>query len=370
MNIYSINNNSFKGYDARPLKGFLMNSNAYGIANEMKAIGDKEGFKIYSVVKDAICKEGVQEVGTKISDIWAQDIWTILKSNILCEMNNNATKQIKNFFNLQENTAQEKMRVNRDYFENHISGGNIFIVKGQNGDELLVGENELKKFSLSEMQELYNIDKITVLPQMDFHLDLFIRPLDNKKILLTDDKLSLEILKKGYNKFLEFVSNLPQKERKDYLVQDRSFQNLIRDFEYFQKGNINNAKTEDVEKVLKEKGFEVIKVPGRIYETGDYHKADFLYHFCNYMNANVIKNKDGKLVYITNKSSVDDMLKLTPELAEKIGFSFENEFINSISDYVDKDHVYFINGEKDFIKEKLLHGYGGGIHCVCTEVPK
>ena len=88
------------------------------------------------------------------------------------------------------------------------------------------------------------------------------------------------------------------------------------------------------------------------------------------MNANVIKNRDGKLVYITNKSSVDDMLKLTPEISEKIGFSFEDEFIKSISDYVDREHIYFINGEKDFVKDRLLYDFGGGIHCLCTEIPE
>lgn len=370
MRIQKIDTNNFKGYDVRPLKGFLMSSNPYSIANEMKAVADKEGFKMYSVVKGAICREGVHPTETSISDIWAQDIWTVLKDNLLCDTNNRAAGYIKSFFRLKDNAVQETRRANNnDLKECHIPGGNVFIVKGSEEDELLIGEDVLKDFDISEIKKMYNIDEITILPQMDFHLDLFIRPLDNKKILLTDDNLSLEVLKKGYSKFLNFTSSLSEEEKKKYYIQNLCFQNLIRDCEFFQKENCN-AKSEDVEKILTEKGFEVIKVPGRIYETGDYHKADFLYHLCNYMNANVIKNPEGKLVYITNKSSIDDMLKLTPEISKKIGFSFEDEFIKSISDYVDKEHVYFINGDKDFIKEKMLYGYGGGIHCVCTEIPE
>ena len=49
MKTHSIDQNSFKGYDARPLKGFIMNSNNGGIASEMLNIGKKEGFKIFSV---------------------------------------------------------------------------------------------------------------------------------------------------------------------------------------------------------------------------------------------------------------------------------------------------------------------------------
>ena len=60
-------------------------------------------------------------------------------------------------------------------------------------------------------------------------------------------------------------------------------------------------------------------------------------------------------------------LKLDDKEAGEI---FDKAFDESFSDYVDKEHVYFINGDKDFVKEKMLYGYGGGIHCVCTEIPE
>ena len=40
-------NLSFKGYDARPLKGFIMMTNYGGIANEMANIGTKESFDVF-----------------------------------------------------------------------------------------------------------------------------------------------------------------------------------------------------------------------------------------------------------------------------------------------------------------------------------
>ena len=368
MKVQRIDSNNFKGYDVRPLKGFLMNSNPYGIANEMKAIADREGFKLYSVVERGVSNKCVRPTEKSLLDAWAQDIWTILKDNILNKKNDKKTEYIKDFFGLKNNFVQHKLR--DSISENkHISGGNLFIVNGVKGDEVLVGQGSLKDFSVSTIKEMYNVEKVTILPQMDFHLDLFIRPLDKQRILLADDKLVLKALKKGYDKFLYFMSTLSNSEREQYLLQGVAFQNLIRECEVSQNSNCN-AKSDEVESILKRRGFEVIKVPGRIYDTSGYCGAGFLYHTCNYMNANVIKNPEGKLVYITNKSFIDDRLRLTPELSKKIGFSFENEFVKSISEYVDREHIYFINGEKDFVKNQMLYSYGGGIHCLCTEIPE
>lgn len=369
MKIQFTNSNSFKGYDVRPLRGFLMSSNPYSIANEMKSIGEKEGFKIYSVIKGAICTEGIQKSDCNTFNIWAQDNWTILKGNILSKKRDRSTEHVKEFFHLNDNELQKKLSSeNEKLLNKHISGGNIFIVKGSEDDEILVGKDELANLTISEIKEMYGVNKVIVLPQMDFHLDLFIRPLDNKKILLADDNLTLDVIKKGYEKFLKFYSGVSPKERKKYQVQDIAFRNMIRDCEFNQAKN-GMAKSEEIEKILKNEGYDVIKVPGRIYDTRHYKNETYLNHLCNYMNANVIRNSDGKLVYITNKSSVDEDLELKPELSEKIDFSFENEFVKSISKYIDKEHIYFINGDADFAKNDMLYTLGGGIHCVCSEIP-
>ena len=75
------------------------------------------------------------------------------------------------------------------------------------------------------------------------------------------------------------------------------------------------------------------------------------------------------MVYITNKSNIDEMLGLTPEISKIIDFSFEDEFIKSIAPYVKKEKVYFIEGEGNYVANEMLQAYQGGIHCACSEIP-
>ena len=371
MKINSVNNTSFKGYDVRPLKGFLMNANPYGIAREMQAIGKKEGFKVYSLIKGVVCTEGIQKIQNHAFDIWAQDLWTIVKNSLLSLKANKASELIKQKFNLQHNIVQEELTQLKDIKSKnkHIAGGNIFIVKGDNGDEVLVGKDELKKFDISEIMKMYSVDKVTVVPQMDFHLDMFIRPLDNKRILLADDNLTLQSLQKGKASLEKYISSLAPEKRKCYLEQLQMFDRIIKMFGSDIKRN-KYAQKDDVEKVLKASGFELINVPGRLYESYMHRGEPSLVSISNYMNANVLKNKQGELVYITNKSMMDDELKITPELAKKIGYSIEDDFVQSLSQYIDKEHVYFIEGKNNFVKREMLMINGGGIHCICTEIPE
>ena len=98
-------------------------------------------------------------------------------------------------------------------------------------------------------------------------------------------------------------------------------------------------------------------------------KEIFLTHDCNYMNANVLINKDKELVYITNKSNFDKEIGLTPDLIRKTGFSFENEFIKTLAPYIKPDKIYFIDGEDNYVSKSMLKDSQGGIHCICAEVP-
>ena len=56
--------------------------------------------------------------------------------------------------------------------------------------------------------------------------------------------------------------------------------------------------------------------------------------------------------------------------------SFEKEFKNAISPYVKSENVYFVEGqpqEKNGLSSHipyLLEKLGGGIHCLCAEIPK
>lgn len=413
MKTQRINTNTFKGYDARPLKGFLMNSNNGNIATEMLQIGKKEGFKIFTVTK-ASCKEGLISSNQEVRGIWAQDYWTLLKDSVLFKKFTEETQNILSKFKLPYNNVQKELRespeclnlINEIYNKEseiinksnspscnfqelikdtkelkemnaklqetladiHIPGGNVFIVKNDSGNELLVGETELGYLTIDEIMDLYSVDKVTVLPQMDYHLDLFIRPLDKKRILLADDKKSLDVLKTAIQRLKKHIETL--KENKYSFI---AWHNDLIDFYNDFKKNIEsntNPSADNIEKILQKSGYEVIRVPGRIYDTAyePTTKEICLRHFCNYLNANVLINDNGELVYITNKSNLDDDLDLHP--ANITNISFEEEFIKSISPYVKKEHIYFIEGDDSYLPEEMLWLLRGGIHCACSEIPK
>lgn len=410
MNIHPISNNTFKGYDARPLKGFLMSSNCFGIADEMYKIGQKEKFRIYSPFGGLFenkCDEIVPPYSTNGS-LWAQDYWTIVKDKLLTFKTTEPASSILKFFGLKYDITEQSTRetprfkqLNQDLFglfadiarrepedvktafvlgkdelnkllqKAHIPGGNIFIVKDLREEIAFVGENELAKYDTEDIQAMYKVKNVIALPQMDYHLDLFIRPLDNKRVLVADDKMSVDILYRGLNKFKEnLLDTLPADEAEKYQPIYDNMHKFIKLFETSIRIN-NRAQADDVAEILENNGFEAIRVPGRIYETEPNSEGDnFLKQYCNFINANALINKFGELVYITNKSNIDERMGLTPEITEKIGFSFEKAFADSISKYINPEHLYFIDGDKHFVSGIMLTEYQGGIHCVCSEIPE
>lgn len=364
MRINSIQSNSFKGYDARPLKGFFMGSNTYGIADEMKRIGDKEGFKIYAKIRNSrgsFCNSTIPRLSPfgSTKDLWAQDIITFGRDRLLSYANFNETTSICNFFHVKRVLAPR-----------HISGGNFFIVDNEGNEELFIGKNELAKTTPQDLKELYGVSKIHILPQMDYHLDLFIRPLNKKRILVADDELSLKILENGFQQFKEFIKH--KKLEKNLTAQSimHKFEDLILGFRFDSSIN-NNPKASEIVKIIKLAGFDPIPVPGRIYTTNP-QKDDnaLLSHDCNYMNANVLTNKNGDLVYITNKSNIDKVLGLETDFTKDFDFRFEKEFVKSISPYIKPEKVYFIDGEDNYISKIMLKEMMGGIHCTCSEIPE
>lgn len=405
---------SFRGYDARKLKGFLMSYNCYGIADEMMKIGEKEGFKIFMptiVNGKPVCKKYSPFALADSKNLWSQDLWTILKGKLLAFEYSKTTQAIKEFFNLQydfteqvahstekiksvnqnlwdlfaeaqqpaeqrarglDETVNEievkKAELHRLQDDAHIKGGNVFIVKGDNGDELFIGEEELKKYDILDMQAMYNVEKVIVLPQMDFHLDLFIRPLDKKRVLIADDNMTLKVLNEGLERLNGYINSLPNNKQGKYKKIFIEMSAMIKEFEEEVQCNLL-PQTDEVAKILEDNGYETIRVPGRFYETweGDDDET-CLKHYCNYLNANVLKNRRGNLVYITNKSNIDKMLGLSSQLSKKIGFSFEQAFRDAISPYVKNSKIYFVKGHNNYVANEMLTEYQGGIHCASSEI--
>ena len=363
MNIQSINQNNFKGYDARPLKGLFMGTNYRGLADEMAKIGEKENFKIYSRLMKRtgdICDEykGNNDDIIRPLGVWAQDLWTFTSKNLFTSRAE-FVSPILNFFKIGAPLGGK----------NHIPGGNLFFVNKDGKDSLFIGEDVLKKNQMSDLKKFYHTDQIVVLPQMDFHLDLFIRPLDKKRVLVADDELSLSLLEQGLKDLKLYIeeNRLQTNAKINYLVN-----NFHDQINKFKKNILQNdlPKADKIIKILEYSGFEPIRIPGRIYKTTVINKTKtFLTHDCNYMNAVSLINKDGDLVYITNKSNFDKEIGLNSDLINGFEFSFEKEFIKSLSPYVKPNKIYFVDGKNNFISEKLLKDSQGGIHCVCAEIP-
>ena len=380
------NNTSFRGYDARPLKGFLMSENFHGITDDMVQIAKKEGFKIYSLTKRNgrnICVEGSQPICWMSFNTWAQDYWTFVNGKLLSSSMKPISDAIKEFFGINNSTLKSAIN------DKHISGGNLFIVKNGDKDEVFVGADDViskqaevfsslsftDRNTIDEIKAKYGVEKVVVIPQIDYHLDLFIRPLDDKRVLLTDDNLSMAVIKDMREKLVDYISN---KTTEENLEEYKNALSKIDEFLVEHDLNIKEQEkciadkvtSDDVEKVLKENGYDVIRVPGALY---NYKKVrNFLtkQYLFNFMNANVLKNEQGEIVYITNKSNLDEDFGLTPDVKEVSGGGVEDSFIKAISLYVKPEHHYFVSGKDNAVAKQMLPKLLGGIHCACTEIPE
>lgn len=397
----------FKGYDARPLKALYLSSPKKELGLELERIGKKAGFDVFIPSGRTLLK--ASEAKYAYADLsnspWAQDIATISpKKKII-------TNEYYDDF---ADNLSRKLGLYKDFDREIPQGGNMYYIKDTDGkDILLAGQDAQKSINkLEGAKSVLGVDKIEYIPQMDYHIDLFVRPLDNKRILLTDDSLTI----KAFNKGIKSIQKLLKKEPKktELLVVK---ENLDKELNKFKKSVLNNvqAPREDVKDILENKGFQVIGVPGRIYQTfpepedieiaEEYiseasnkksKKLAFLplfpeellsfypcaakeksikseeqqlTHSLNFMNAIITKNKKGEMVYISNKSDFDKRIGLTPEIIKESGFSFEKEFVNSLKPYIKEENIYFVEGKNGEIQDSL-ENLAGGIHCLTTEIPE
>lgn len=112
---------------------------------------------------------------------------------------------------------------------------------------------------------MFQTDKIHVIPQADYHLDLFIRPLKDKKVLIADDEMMSQILDDGFNKITEMILSKPQNEREKYrdvYVKVGTYAQTFK--EIINKNPLPNMN--NIEETLIKSGYEPIRVPGRIFE--------------------------------------------------------------------------------------------------------
>lgn len=213
----------------------------------------------------------------------------------------------------------------------YIEGGNCFLGKKQNGENFaLVGKNALKSTTKEELADILEVNKknLHVISQPDFHIDLGIRPLVYPYVLVGDSKLTIDLAMK--NKF--------DKSQVDFL-KNANKERVLKEFQG------KYVSPDKLVQELRNSGFTVIKVPGLINDDR-----------MNFMNAVVHQEKNGDLIYITNKTHV----------GEHLGFNFENIFEKYLKYKIPAiKEVHFIDGD-GFI-EGGLSCKGGGIHCLSTE---
>lgn len=376
-------NISFKGYDARRLQGFAMSTNFKNIASEMIKIGKKEGFDLffYSDEEKILSKKDAIEESYFFKNAWIQDYISIINKKLIYDKPEIANA-FSSFFGVKEHHFQQLFRkkvIDKKHQKDaaaltstHVPGGNFFIAKNKNGTEkVLIGRNNLNKHYPIFLNRLFDDKEIVTLPQMDYHLDLFIRPLNNGIVLVADDKLTINAISASIQKIESTLSKLSifsfiQKTKLSSSLE--KFKKLKSCFAKEIEGNYNELKTRTVEVKLKDAGYTPIRVPGRLYKV-DKNDAS-LSNKINFINANAFINPNDELVYITNASNIEKYLGISEKMKKELEISFEENFTKFLEPFVKKEHIYYIKGENEVISDIILPELRGGIHCLCCELPQ
>lgn len=368
MQTGKINSTTFTGYGPMRLRAICLTRPLANVSMELAEIGKKANFDVFVGSRDRLLRPCDLKNWESLRDSnpWAQDVSVVTPDNRVTAGTCNvrlAKLMAEKFFG-----GSDKLELGLD----PPMGGNLFFVKDLKGKmELLAGANCAQKDNI-DLKRFYGVDKVHYIPQMDFHLDVFMRPLDNGRVLVADDDLTSNVLSLGMEKIegllsrknVGFFKKIKLKEIKENL------NNKISKFASARADNPYKSNTKDICDTLQNLGYKPIRVPGRLYNVGKSpYGFDALLHDVNYMNAIVPVGKDGQMHYITNKSLIDEEIKLTPELSQELDYSFEKEFLKSIEGLFLKDNIYFMRGNNDIIPN-ILKSSRGGIHCLASEVPE
>ncbi len=221
-----------------------------------------------------------------------------------------------------------------------LVGGNTFIGKFPNGQKWLLTGEESKGVDIEKISKTYKVkpENIHFIPQQNYHLDMFLRPVGYPYILVNDPKL-----------VIKNVEKLDGTEE-----EKEAFKKEIEEYYNFQK-LCDYATCDETVKTLETLGFKPIRI------AGDYGP------FANFMNSIVNQRKDGTLSFITNSTKCDNKLYSS---IEKV---FEEDLRKNVPNM---ENVYFISGrnefwtpDRNFIMGTLEYG-GGGIHCMSLEEPE
>ena len=362
MNVSTV---SFKGYDARPLKRLVCRDAVIGepfyqAVNQVARIGTQNDFDVFVqtpeqlVNKDYNALKSEKKFPNALYFPWTQDSVTFTPKNTM------AANCLLAEYN---QILAEKFKVPYLQTLHHVQGGNFFFIKERNKNALLIGRDELKYYSAETIKKDFGIERIYPVSQPDFHIDLGIRPLNNRTVLVNDPNITL----KGIDKGIRNADNILEQEFDAELLQVRKKLNAIKKCfikamsDSKEYGNFNNIQRE-----LKLYGFKPVMVPGSIIRTTGANDINNESHYImNFLNAIVHERADDhSLIYITNDSLIDEFVGITPEIEQRINFSFKKEFTEKVGRYIEPENIHFI--QADFTAP-LLEYAQGGIHCVFAE---
>ena len=356
LNVYSKTN--FKGHQAKPLEAIVVQSSRYG---------HEEIFKQLDVIA-AQYKVRVIKAPPNTTP-WVQDV--LIPTN-----NKKVTGYVRGFEDILGKYGFKEINPIQggEKYPVSIDGGNVFFATDKEGKDVIITSFDETEDSLVGLEEQFGVDRIIELPKADYHADLFITPIGDNKILVANDNLMLKNIENMTKRISTYLDSNP--DDKDILALKqirKDLKELKEKFEYEKNQFINNGADEEVAKILQKEGFEVIKVPSRIYECDasyEHYRDKLAHRKLNYSNAITFKTENNETVFITGKSNLDEELGITEEISQKVGIGFERAFRNAIKPHIKPEHTYFIQGSDYYSISEILYNNDGGLHCMCAEIPK
>lgn len=350
----------------RNIKTITLNSTMKGTAieEELQQIGKEQGFSIEIIDNDEnqwIEDSSIRRHDGKIyvSNHSEPNGMTVLpKGEFTSERGNiNATGQgniIEHGFGF-----DLKIKNNEKYYgTSYLEGGNVLnTISAEGTPAALVGESsigmtldvlglenttenvELVKNLIAEDLGL-PLDKVTFIPQYEFHIDMVYRPLQNGRIAIPDYDEGIIQLTNLYNQKCRELEELEKDPMATVQAKEQIRETIGKISEKIK--NLKNvaektqATREEANDYLKANGYELVKIP--CFTTSKTDRTNFM------NGVGGTSTKTGQTYYITNKSEF-------PELQNIV----EQYFIQS-----GIDNVYFVSTTKDLTRN-------GGIDCLTQE---
>lgn len=295
-------------------------------------------------VRDELVKIG-QEMGFKVAEaeipgIWLEDYAIRRHDGKTYHPINPAGIFVEQ---LGDEPVVEYRKTTADYDKvmgkSYLEGGNVLNTINAKGEpaaivgkeavyEALTAMNleknktNIAKAKLKIAEELgLNPKNITYIPQIDFHIDMYYRPLQNGVVAIPDFDTGINILKKID------LPDIMRNNKKEYISRLEEVRDSV------------STKLVKAERILVNAGYKTVKIP--VFA----HTSDYGPSTINYMNGICGTSPNGEKFYITNKSEIDELNKIAEKYFKEAGV----------------DKVYFVST----LPFLLMYG---GIDCLTQEM--